>query len=98
MSEIKVIKFVSGECAVTELEDDGAANSDYTLKNPIIIMPTQEGLGMMPLNPFGKSDKIKISKQHVLFIDDPDDEIKNVYNAKFGSGIVTASGFNVLKR
>jgi hypothetical protein len=98
MADVKIVKFVSGETAVTEckeltLLEDGFCG--YELKNPIVILPTPEGVGMMPLSPFGKGDLIKIRSEHILFTDDPDDEISNVYKSKFG-GIVTASGFNVI--
>jgi hypothetical protein len=94
MSNVKIVKFVSGESAVADLSEK---ETSYVLKNPIVIMATPDGqLGMMPLNAFGTSETIEISKQHVLFVDTVDDEIKNIYNAKFGTGIITASGFNVV--
>jgi hypothetical protein len=32
-----------------------------------------------------------INKSHIVAYGEPDDEIKNAYNSKFGSGIVVAS-------
>ena len=94
MSDIKVIKLVSGESVISDTE---VVDNGYILKNPTVVIPTPEGLGMMELSPFGVGKNISICKQHVLFTDDVEEEIKNVYNQKFGTGIITASGFNVIR-
>jgi hypothetical protein len=59
----------------------------------MLVAITPDGqLGMMPLSTLGQNDDVEIDASHVIFTDDPDDEIKNVYNARFGTGIVTSTG------
>jgi hypothetical protein len=36
-----------------------------------------------------------IKKEHIVGFGEPEDEIKNAYNSKFGSGIVVASSGNI---
>ena len=93
MNEVKIVKFVTGEMVVAEVE---LQESEYILKNPICIIPTEQGAGMMPFSPFGKGEKVVVKAEHVLFTDDPEDKIKNHFNAEFGSGIVLATGFDVV--
>jgi len=91
---IKFLKLVTGEDVLAEMSFE---NERYVLKHPVRILPTREGIGMGPLNPFSKGEKIEIPKEHVIYKDDPDDEIKNAYNAQFGSGIVIPpSGLNIV--
>ncbi|MHA2428674.1 MAG: hypothetical protein ACXADB_11690, partial [Candidatus Hermodarchaeia archaeon] len=94
----KFIKLVTGEDILSEVEKP-EGSPDYVLKNPVRIMPTRDGgIGMGPLNPFAKGEKVVIPSQHVIFEDEPDDEIRNAYNSQFGSGIVTApaSALNIV--
>jgi hypothetical protein len=93
---IKFLKLVTGEDVLSEVSFEEPV---YILKNPVRIMPTRDGgIGMGPLNPFAKGEKIQISQKDVIFEDEPDDEIRNAYNAQFGSGIVTApaSALNIV--
>jgi hypothetical protein len=57
----------------------------------MIFAISREGVGMMPYAPFAKDQKMTINKSHIVAYGEPDDEIKNAYNSKFGSGIVVAS-------
>jgi len=92
---IKFIKLVSGEDVLSELEEK---EDTYVLKNPTRIIATQEGIGLGPLNPLLKGDKITVNKTHVVFIGEPDDEIRNGYSAQFGSGIVLPpTGLNIVE-
>jgi len=95
---IKFIKLVTGEDVLSEIEGPGESGC-YILKNPVRIMPTRDGgIGMGPLNPFSKGEKVTIPSEHVIFEDEPDDEIRNAYNAQFGSGIVVPpSGLNIVE-
>ena len=63
-------------------------DENYNLTNPARIIISQQGVAMMPLCPFANSDKIKVNPNHVIFEANIEDEIKNAYNSKFGSGLV----------
>lgn len=82
---VHFLKLTTGEEVIADTEiGDGV----YKLKTPIKIGIAREGLAMMPFSPFLKDETITIRQEHVLFIGEPDDEIRNAYNSKFGSGIV----------
>jgi len=85
---IKIVKLITGDEVVANVSKDKGV---FTLKNPTRIMVTQEGVAMMPLCPFTDEDNIKIKESHVLYELEAEIEVKNAYNSKFGSGIVTAS-------
>ena len=92
---IKYLKLITGE----EVVADVTTNMDtYTLKNPIklVLMPPM-GLSMIGFCNFIKSETVKIKHEHVMFMDELDDEIYNAYNQKFGSGIVLATNSPSIK-
>ena len=93
--DIKLVKLVTGEELVTGLDIDG---DTYKLKNAAIIILSQEGVGMMPLCPFGKDGTVEINVSHVIYVAEPETEIRNAYNSKFGSGIeiVTSADLRIV--
>jgi len=91
--DVKYVKLVTGENVIGQVRQE---TEYYLLKDAMLVAITPDGsIGMMPLSTLGKNDNVKIDKQHVVFVDDPDDEIKNIYNTKFGTGIVAATGFQI---
>jgi hypothetical protein len=54
-------------------------------------VPTQEGAAMIPLLIFSTSESLSVAAEHIVYTAEPDDEVKNAYNAKFGSGLVMPS-------
>ena len=59
------------------------------IEKPFVIIPQQMGLCkpvqlMMSLyNAFGKGDKVEISKDKVVFMTEPKDEIKKLLRTKY---------------
>jgi hypothetical protein len=84
---IKVIKLVSGDDIISEVD---VQENFILLKKPQKFIMTPEGVATMPLMPFSNDDEYKISMNHVLFISEADDDLKNGYNSQFGTGIVIA--------
>lgn len=87
--KIKVLKLVTGEEIITQVKSED--ENTITLVEPQKFMISQEGVGSMPLMPMSKDKEYCILKNHVVLISEPDDDIKNVYNSKFGSGVVVPS-------
>ena len=84
MSEVKVIRMATGEDVIAKAEK----GADYvTLEKPFVIIPQQSAPGkpvqllMSLYNAFGKSDKVDVSNDKVVFMTDPKDEIKKSYEA-----------------
>lgn len=88
--ELKYIKLSSGEDVIGQVEEK---QDHYNIKQGVQMAVVQNGqLALAPLAPFGKENTmVKLNKNHVMFAIEPNDEIKNVYNSQFGTGIVTAS-------
>lgn len=89
---VKLIKMVSGEELISEHELNSTDNLiKHVLKNPVKLLMTQAGIGMMPFSPLSKSDTFSIDDKHIIYVMEPEEEVVNSYNEKFGSGIVIAS-------
>ncbi len=81
------LKMLDGEEVVSEATKSEAG---YVLTNPAKLMLSHQGLGMMPYNPFVSDKSITLPESFVVYTATPEDEIRNAYNEKYGSGIVTA--------
>ena len=83
MSNVKVIRMTTGEDVIAKI--DSGSGTNITLNKPFVIIPQQMGPGkpvqlMMSLyNAFGKGDSVEISKDKVVFMTEPKDEIKSSY-------------------
>jgi hypothetical protein len=84
---IQFVKMLDGDDVVAEVEKIG---DTYVLHSPAKLMITQQGLGMMPMNPFVTDKKITVPASFVIYTATLEDEIRNAYNEKFGSGIIVA--------
>lgn len=84
---VKFLKLITSEEIIADVS---VADQKAIIKNPVRLAMTQEGVAMIPFIPFLKSDKVEIDLKDILFEGELEQEIKNAYNNKFGSGIVTS--------
>ena len=81
-SEIKMLRLSTGEDVIAKV---GENDQGISLNKAFVIIPQQMGPGkpvqlMMSLyNAFGKSETITISKDKIVFITEPKDEILKSY-------------------
>jgi hypothetical protein len=87
---IRLLKLVTGDDVVSDVERK--SDGDYVLKNPHRLVLAREGLGSMPMCPFAKTETYEISKQHVVWEAEPEDEIRNSYASATGCIVVPTSG------
>ena len=84
MSDVKVLRLSTGEDVIAKVD---TGTEYHTLEKPFVIIPQQMGPGkpvqlMMSLyNAFGKGDIVEVSKDKVVFMTEPKDEIKKSYEA-----------------
>ena len=85
---IKYLKLISGEEVVSDVTDNGTT---YSLKNPVklVLMPPH-GLSMIGLCNFIKAETLTLKKEHVMYVEELEEQVYNAYNQQFGSGIVLA--------
>ena len=90
---IKLIKLVTGEEVLSEVEQVG---DSFVFKNPVKLGLTQQGVAMIPLSPFAKEDvKITVNKVNVVYETDPDSDVTNAYNERFGGILLAKSNLSV---
>jgi hypothetical protein len=86
------VKLITGEDVVAEISED-EANNLVVLKKPCMIMMVpqgnnQFGIAMAPYLPFAKNATVPIRAGAITSIYEPDTELLNEYNTRFGSGLV----------
>lgn len=87
---VKLFRIVTGEEVVAELvsEDDNF----ITVKNGLVVLPTPNGtVGFAPwATVIDKSiPDLIIARNHVVYIAEVEEQVKNKYNELYGSKIVT---------
>ena len=102
MANVQIIKLTSGEDIMGEVSDteiDGKAFLLVDKPAVILMMPkpggdeNEFGVGLAPYAPFAKQHKVPIFPNHIISVYDPDTNLLNAYNSKFGSGIVVTPDF-----
>ena len=84
MQKVKILRLATGEDVIAKV---GENDQGVSLNKPFVIIPQQSAPGqpiqlMMSLyNAFGKSDTISLSKDKIVFMTDPKDDILKSYEA-----------------
>ena len=93
MSNVKIVKLVSGEELLAEVTD-AAATMPITLKNPVRILvisnkadPKTPQVAFAPWAEFSEEKSFAIDKSHILCIMTPINEFVQQYKTMFG-GII----------
>ena len=92
MQEVKILRLATGEDVIAKV---GENDQGVSLKQAFVIIPQQSAPGkpiqlMMSLyNAFGKDDTITLSKEKIVFMTTPKDDILKSYE-KNTSRIITA--------
>ena len=90
MSEIKVVKLVSGEELVVEIVSESETSVEF--KNPLaaILQRTKTGEGALGFMPWmhAANGPFTVNRNNIVCIAEVADEVKNGYNQIFGAGIV----------
>ena len=84
MQEVKILRLATGEDVIAKV---GENDQGVSLNKPFVIIPQQSAPGqpiqlMMSLyNAFGKDETITLSKERIVFMTDPKDDILKSYEA-----------------
>ena len=90
---ILMAKIITGEDIIADIEDNDDGTT--TLNKPVRLIMTPDGAALIPLPPYAKSESLVIKNEHLVFTAEPDDDMYNAYNSKFGSGLVVP-GMNIV--
>ena len=108
MQEVKILRLSTGEDVIAKV-DEGSGET-VELKNPFVIIPQQSAPGqpislMMSLyNAYGKRDTVTLSKDKIVFMSDPKDEILKSYEANTSkiltpkTSLITETNIPTLKK
>ena len=94
MQKVKILRLTTGEDVIAKVEEN---DQGVSLNKAFVIIPQQVAPGkpvqlMMSLyNAFGKSDSVTLSKDKIVFMTDPKDEILKSYEQNT-SRIIKAPG------
>jgi len=99
LSDIKVLKFVNGEIVIGQVTGYDKEQDSYTVLNPITIqvVPDRSGNVQVAAQPWPTfvSDDVKSvevnGRNLIISPYAPVDQIRDMYNAQFGSGLVLPS-------
>ena len=92
MQDVKILRLTTGEDVIAKV---GENDQGVSLNKPFVIIPQQSAPGqpiqlMMSLyNAFGKDDTITLSKEKIVFMTTPKDDILKSYEQNT-SRIITA--------
>jgi len=95
MSKVKIVRLTSGEELIAKVEE---TDTNVTLKKPAILIPAgKDQLAFGQWLPYADiSNGIEISKDYVVFVVDPMDEMVSQYEQAFGSGLVVPKAGKVV--
>jgi len=90
MIDVKLFRIATGEEVVAELvsQDDNFV----TVKNGLVVLPSPDGrVGFAPwASVIDKTiPDLIIAKNHIVYIAEVDEQVKNKYNEIYGSKLVT---------
>jgi len=92
---VKFVKLVSGEEIIVDIMEDPSNESGWILKKPHLIQlvphNNQMAYTLLPLVLILDKEQFKISKNHVMLIEDAPSEINEEYCKKTGNIIVPSS-------
>jgi hypothetical protein len=90
MKNIQLLRLTSGEEIIGNVADK---DDSWRVEDAIVMIPAGEGkLGFMPWMPYTKSSEgVDIPKQHVMFVVEPIDDLKNQHQQATSSIDLSAS-------
>ena len=86
---VKLIRVVTGEEIVAEVLSE--TDDTITVQNGIVVLPTNTGVGFAPWATVISKEKpeITVSKTHVVYVAEVQDDVSKKYNEMFGSKLIT---------
>jgi len=89
MSDVKVVRMLSGEDILCTVKDTSSNDNQLTIDDAVVVVPTQnQSVQFVPYSPFTTKDPIHINKDMVVFIGTPDPSLAGQHKKMFG-GIIT---------
>jgi hypothetical protein len=89
MIDVKLLRITTGEEVIAELLSE--TEETITVQNGLVVLPTNNGVGFAPWATVISKDKpeITVSKKHIVYIVELQEEVAKKYNEMFGSKLIT---------
>ena len=96
MINVKLIRVVTGEEIIAELLTE--TEQIITIKNALVILPTNTGVGFAPWATVisKENPEITLSKSHVVYMAEVQEDVAKKYNEMFGSKLITPDKKNLI--
>ena len=102
MSSVQIVKLTSGEDLIGKVQEAEIEGKAFVIiEDPALIMmmpkpgsETEFGVGLAPYAPFAKEQKVPIFPTHIVSLYEPETDLLNAYNDKFGSGLIRPDFIN----
>lgn len=87
MSEVKIVRLISGEEIIANFTDNG---DTVTLKDSSVLIPSPEGkLLLARWIPYANTDKgVTLEKRHLVFVIDPQKELADHFTTVVVNNLV----------
>ena len=91
MIDVKLLRIVTGEEVIAELLSE--TEETITVQNGLAVLPTNNGVGFAPWATVisKENPEITISKTHLVYVAEVQEDVCKKYNEMFGSKLVTPS-------
>ena len=88
MIDVKLLRIVTGEEVIAELLSE--TEETITVQNGLAVLPTNNGVGFAPWATVisKENPEITISKTHLVYVAEVQEDVCKKYNEMFGSKIV----------
>ena len=89
MIDVKLLRITTGEEVVAELLSE--TEDTITVQNGLVVLPTNTGVGFAPwATVISKEEpEITMSKRHVVYVAEVQEDVAQKYNEMFGSKLIT---------
>ena len=89
MIDVKLLRIVTGEEVIAELLSE--TEDTITVQNGLAVLPTNNGVGFAPWATVisKENPEITVSKTHVVYVAEVQEDVCKKYNEMFGSKLIT---------
>jgi len=89
MIDVKLLRIITGEEVVAELLSE--TEDTITVQNGLVVLPTNTGVGFAPWATVisKENPELTVSKKHIVYVAEVQDDVAQKYNEMFGSKLVT---------
>ena len=89
MIDVKLLRIVTGEEVIAELLSE--TEDTITVQNGLAVLPTNNGVGFAPWATVisKENPEITISKTHLVYVAEVQEDVCKRYNEMFGSKLIT---------